>query len=63
MSFAVSALGYAALIVVIVSIAYLIHLEQSWILGTTLLLVGLGVVSGVQNTRETVQNTHDKDTH
>ena len=52
MSFAVSAFGYALLIIAIVSIAYLIHLEQSWILGTTLLLIGLGIVSGLQNTRQ-----------
>jgi hypothetical protein len=52
MSFGASAVGYALLIIAIVSIAYLIHLERSWILGTTLLFVGLGVVSGVHNTRE-----------
>ena len=52
MSFGTSALGYAILVGAIVYAAYLLHLERSWIVGTTLLLVGLGVVSGVQNSRE-----------
>jgi hypothetical protein len=52
MSFGLSALGYAVLISAIVYVAYLMHLERSWIIGTMLLLVGLGVVSGVQNTRD-----------
>lgn len=52
MSFGVSALGYAVLIGAIVYAAHLMHLDRSWIIGTTLLFVGLGVVSGVQNTRD-----------
>jgi hypothetical protein len=52
MSFGVGAAGYAILILAIVFIARLMHLEQSWIIGTTLLLVGLGIGGGVQNIRE-----------
>jgi hypothetical protein len=41
--------GYAILILVIVCVAFLIHLELSSIFGIAGLLVGLGVMSGFQN--------------
>ena len=51
-----SILGYAALIVAIVCVAYWINLEPSWILGIAGLLVGLGIVSGFENTRQNDSN-------
>ena len=56
MSFRASLIGYAALILAIVCIAYFIHLEPSWILGIAGLLVGLGVVSGFENPRQNDPN-------
>ena len=41
-------IGYAALILGIVCIAFLIHIESTWIFGIATLLVGLGVVGGFE---------------
>ena len=49
MSFKASVLGYGALILAIVYVAYRINLEPSWILGIVGLLVGLGVIGGFQS--------------
>jgi len=52
MSFGLYALGYAVFIIGILYIAHLMHIPQQWIIGIGLLLVGLGILSGVQNTRQ-----------
>jgi len=49
MSIKASLLGYAALILAIVCVAYWINLEPSWILGIAALLVGLGIVGGFES--------------
>ena len=56
MSFRASLIGYGALILAIVCIAYVIHLEPSWILGLAALLVGLGIVSRLENTHQNDPN-------
>lgn len=56
MSFTANVFGYAALIVVIVGVALLIHLEPSWTLGLAALLVGLGIVSGFDHTHQDDSN-------
>jgi hypothetical protein len=52
MSFGLYALGYAILIVAIIYIAHLMHIPQSWMIGIALLLVGVGIITGVQTTRQ-----------
>jgi hypothetical protein len=52
MSFGLYALGYAVLIIGILYIAHLMHIPQAWMVGIGLLLVGLGIVSAVQTTRQ-----------
>jgi hypothetical protein len=51
MSFGLYALGYAIVIVGILYIAHLMHIPQNWMVGIALLLLGVGIVSGVQSTR------------
>ncbi len=52
MSFAIYSIGYLILIIGVAYIAHLMHLPQHWILAIVLVLVGIGVVSGVQSTRQ-----------
>jgi len=52
MSLTRSVIGYAILIGAIVCVAFLIHLEPSWILGISALLVGLGIVGSFENTHQ-----------
>jgi len=52
MSFGLYALGYLILIVAVIYIAHLMHIPQTWIIAISLLLVGLGIVTGVQSTRQ-----------
>ncbi len=51
MSFGIYLVGY---LIVIAGAAYLMHvahIPQQWIIGVVILLVGAGIVSGVQSTR------------
>ena len=52
MSFGLYALGYLILIIAIIYIAHLMHIPQTWIIGISLLLAGLGIITGVQSTRQ-----------
>jgi len=52
MSFGLYALGYAVVIVGILYIAHLMHIPQQWIIGIGILLVGMGILGGVRNTRQ-----------
>ena len=52
MSFGLYALGYLVVIVGVAYIAHLMHVPQAWIFGIVLILVGIGIVTGVQNTRQ-----------
>ena len=51
MSFALYGLGYLIVVGGVIYIAHLMHIPQTWIIGITVVLVGLGIVTGVQNTR------------
>lgn len=51
MSFGLYALGYIIVIVGVAYIAHLMHIPQAWIGGIVLVLLGIGIVTGVQNTR------------
>ncbi len=51
MNFGIYLVGY---IIVIIGAAYLMHIAhvpQTWITGVVILLVGAGIVTGVQSTR------------
>ena len=52
MSFALYALGYIIVIAGVAYMAHLMHLPQHWILAIVLVLVGIGIVTGVMNTRQ-----------
>ena len=52
MSFGLYALGYFILIVGIAYIAHLMHIPQTWIGAIVIVLVGIGIVTGVRNTRQ-----------
>ena len=52
MSFALYAVGYLIVIVGVAYIAHLMHVPQAWIGGIVLVLLGIGIVTGVQNTRQ-----------
>ncbi len=51
MSFALYAVGYLIVIGGVVYIAHLMHIPQVWIIGIAVILFGIGIVTGVQNTR------------
>jgi xanthine/uracil permease len=52
MSFALYALGYLIVILGVAYIAHLMHVPQAWIGGICLVLLGLGIVTGVQTTKQ-----------
>ena len=52
MSFGIYAVGYLILICGVAYLAHLMHIPQTWMVGIGLLLVGLGIVSAVQATRQ-----------
>ena len=51
MSFGIYAIGYLILIVGVAYLAHLMHIPQHYIVAGAIILVGLGIVTGVQTTR------------
>lgn len=51
MSFAIYAIGYIILIAGVAYLAHLLHIPQHYIVALVVILLGVGVVTGVQNTR------------
>ena len=51
MSFGIYAVGYLILIVGIAYLAHLMHVPQHYIVALGIILLGAGIVSGVQRTR------------
>ena len=51
MSFGIYAVGYLILIAGIAYLAHLMHVPQSYIVAFAIIMVGVGIVSGVQRTR------------
>jgi hypothetical protein len=51
MSFGIYAVGYLILIVGVAYLAHLLHIPQSYIAAGVIILVGMGIVTGVQTTR------------
>ena len=51
MSFGIYAIGYLILIAGIAYLAHLMHVPQHYIIAASIILLGIGVVTGVQSTR------------
>ena len=51
MSFGIYAAGYLILIVGLAYLAHLMHVPQNYIIAVCIILFGIGVVTGVQSTR------------
>jgi len=51
MSFGIYAVGYVILIAGVAYLAHLLHVPQAYIIAIAVILLGIGVVTGVQTTR------------
>ena len=52
MSFGLYALGYLIVIGGVAYMAHLMHIPQVWIIAIVVVLVGVGIVTGVTNTKQ-----------
>jgi hypothetical protein len=52
MSFGIYAVGYLILIAGVSYLAHLMHVPQHYIVAIAVIMLGIGVVTGVQNTRQ-----------
>ncbi len=52
MSFALYAIGYLILIIGVAYIAHLMHIPQAWVIGIVIIMAGIGIVTGVQSTKQ-----------
>ena len=52
MSFGIYAIGFAILIAGLVYAAHLVHMPAHWIVVGAVVLLGLGILSGVKATRQ-----------
>jgi hypothetical protein len=51
MSFGIYAVGYLILIIGVAYLAHLMHIPERYIVAGAIILLGIGVVTGVQSTR------------
>jgi len=51
MSFGIYAVGYLILIIGVAYLAHLMHVPETYIVAVAIILLGIGVVTGVQSTR------------
>lgn len=51
MSFGIYAIGYVVLIAGVCYLAHLMHIPQTYIVAIAVILVGIGILTGVQSTR------------
>ena len=51
MSFGIYAVGYLILIIGIAYLAHLMHVPETYIIAVAIILFGIGIVTGVQSTR------------
>ncbi len=49
MSSALYAVGYLVVIAGVAYMAHLMHIPQTWIVAIVVILIGIGIVTGVQN--------------
>jgi energy-converting hydrogenase Eha subunit G len=52
MSFGIYVIGYIILIAGIAYLAHLFHIPQAYIIAITIIMAGIGIVTGVQSTRQ-----------
>jgi hypothetical protein len=52
MSFGLYAIGYLILIAGLAYLAHLMHIPQHYIVALVIILAGVGIVTGVQSTRQ-----------
>jgi hypothetical protein len=52
MSFGIYAIGYLILIAGVAYLAHLMHISQHYIVAISVIMLGIGVVTGVQSTRQ-----------
>jgi hypothetical protein len=52
MSFGIYAVGYLILIVGLAYLAHLMHIPQAYIVAGAIIFLGIGIVTGVKNTRQ-----------
>jgi hypothetical protein len=52
MSFGIYAIGYLILIAGVAYLAHLMHIPQHYIVAISVIMLGIGVVTGVQSTRQ-----------
>ncbi|HTD97188.1 MAG TPA: hypothetical protein VK627_09665 [Edaphobacter sp.] len=52
MSFGIYAIGYLILIAGVAYLAHLMHIPQHYIVAGGIILLGIGIVTGVQTTRQ-----------
>ena len=52
MSFGIYAVGFAILIAGLVYLAHIMHIPQTYIGAGVIILIGMGILMGVQNTRQ-----------
>ncbi|MBB5319176.1 hypothetical protein [Tunturibacter empetritectus] len=52
MSFGIYAIGYLVLIAGVAYLAHLMHIPQHYIVAIALIMLGVGIVTGVQTTRQ-----------
>jgi hypothetical protein len=51
MSFGIYAVGYFILIIGVAYLAHLMHIQTTYIVAVAIILFGIGIVTGVQSTR------------
>ena len=51
MSFGIYAVGYLVVIAGVIYLAHLMHIPQNYIIAIGIILLGIGIVTAVQNTR------------
>jgi general stress protein CsbA len=56
MSSALYAVGYLLLIVVVSYLAYLTHIPEPYIFAIDVIMLGIGVVTGIENARQKHSN-------
>jgi len=52
MSFALYSVGYLILVAGVCYLAHLVHIPDSYIVAIGVIMLGIGVVTGVENTRQ-----------
>ena len=52
MSFGLYAIGFAIMLGGLIYAAFLMHMPQQWIVVGTIVLLGIGILSGVKATRQ-----------